>query len=114
MREAELQAQLKTANDLLLQRDRELEAKCRKAEKALHEKVEEEKKQGEEIQKLKDVAYVCYEQGFDEALAQVKHFANKTPIDLSRVDQERKLEEILVKGALTNQDASEAAMGPII
>ena len=38
----------------------------------------------EEIEKLGDVAYACYEQGFDEALAQVKHFARGAPIDLSR------------------------------
>ena len=56
----------------------------------------------EEIKRLEDATYVCYEQGFDKAFAQVKHFANRTPIDLSRVAQERKLDEILVEKPPTN------------
>ena len=68
----------------------------------------------EEIQKLEDAAYICYEQGFDEALAQVKYFASENLIDLSRVNQERKLYEIQAKEALTNQDAPKVVVGPVI
>ena len=39
-----------------------------------------------EIKKVGDAAYACYEQGFDEALAQVRHFARGAPVDLSKVD----------------------------
>ena len=91
-----------------------MEAKCRRAERALHEKDEGEKELREEIQKLEDATYVCYKQGFNKALTEVKHFSSGTSIDLSRVDQEMKLDEILVEGAPTNQDTPEAAMGPII
>ena len=82
--------------------------------RALHEKVEGEKELWKEIQKFEDAAYVCYEQGFDEALAQVKHFTSETPIDLSRVDRERKLDEIMAERAPTNQDALELVVGLII
>ena len=43
--------------------------------------------------------------GFDEALAQVKHFASGALIDLSKVDREKKLDEILATDALTSQGA---------
>ena len=44
----------------------------------------------------------------------MKHFASGNLIDLSKVDWEKKFEEIRVEGALTNQDVPEAAVGPII
>ena len=58
-----------------------------------------------------DAAYLCYEQGFDEALAQVKHFARESMINLSKVDWERKLEEMLAEGASTNRHVQEAPAG---
>ena len=36
----------------------------------------------EEMERLEDATYVCYEQGLNEALTQVKHFASDVPIDL--------------------------------
>ena len=77
---------MKTANDLLLKRDRELEVECQRTERALHKKDKGEKMLQDEIQKLKDVSYVYYEQRFDEALAQVKYFASGNLIYLSRMD----------------------------
>ena len=65
----------------------------------------------EEMERLEDAAYICYKQGFDEALTQVKHFANGSMVDLSRVDQERKLDEILVKEAPTDRNAQEVPPG---
>ena len=46
--------------------------------------------------------------GFDKALAQVKHFASGSMVDLSRVDREKKLEEILVNEAPIDRNAQEA------
>ena len=67
-----------------------------------------------EIERLKDAVYMCYEQEFNEALTQVKHFASGTPIDLSNIDQERKLAEILAKEVPTNGDVQEMVTGLII
>ena len=108
---ANLQASLQRANDLLLQRDRELDAECRKFEGVAYEKEEKIKALGEESKWLKDAAYLCYEQGFDETLTQVKHFASGSLVDLSRVDREKKLEEILVKEASTDHNTQEAPAG---
>ena len=66
----------------------------------------------EEIKKLGDPAYACYEQGFNEALAQVSHFARGAPIDLSKVDQEKKLDEILAAEATSNQGVQTMGVGP--
>ena len=59
---------MRSANNLLLQKDWELKAECQWAERVLHEKDEGKKVLLEEIQKLEDATYVYYEQGFDEAL----------------------------------------------
>ena len=66
------------------------------------------------MERLEDVAYVCYEQGFNETLAQVKYFSSGNSIDLSRVDRERKLAEILVEEALTDRNAQEVVVGSIV
>ena len=63
---------------------------------------------------MEDGSYVCYKQSFDEALTQVKYFVSGNSINLSKVDQERKLDEILAKKAPTNQDALEAVVGLVI
>ena len=44
----------------------------------------------------------------------MKYFAIGNLINLSRVDQERKLDEILVKEVPTNQDAQKVATGSVI
>ena len=44
----------------------------------------------------------------------MKHFASKSPINLLRVDRERKLAEILVNKAPTNRDAPEVVAGTIV
>ena len=44
----------------------------------------------------------------------MKHFAIGSPINLSRVDQERKLSEILAKEAPTDRDAPKVAIGVIV
>ena len=46
----------------------------------------------------RDATYACYEQGFDEAIAKVKHFSSG-----ASVDRERKLDEILMTDAPTSQ-----------
>ena len=102
-RESNLQDHLQRANELLLQRDRELKAERQRAEKVALERKEVEKVLQEQTEKLRDAAYACYEQGFDKTLAQVKHFAKGALVDLSKVDQERKLDEILAVDAPTSQ-----------
>ena len=54
---------------MLLQCDQELEAKCQRVEGLAREKEEKVKALHEEVEWLEDVAYLCYEQGFNEALA---------------------------------------------
>ena len=63
-RESNLQARLQRANELLLQQDRELRAERQRAVKAALERREVDEALQEEIEKLRDVAYACYEQGF--------------------------------------------------
>ena len=110
-KKANLQACLQRANDLLLQQDWELEAERHRAERVACEKEKKEVKVlCEEIERLEDIAYVCYEQGFDEAFAQVKHFTNESAVDLSKVNQERKHVEILAKEARTNCNVQEVAV----
>ena len=91
-KEANTQAKLQAANELLLQRDRELEAKQQKAEL---KKVELEKKLQEETVTLEDAKYAMFEQGFNEVVAQVKHLNIGVPIDISVVDREKNLKDIL-------------------
>ena len=76
--------------------------RAQRAERVAREKEEEVKVLCEEMKRLEDVAYVGYEQGFNEDLTQVKHFSSGSMIDLSRVDWERKLTEILVEEAPTD------------
>ena len=71
---------------MLLQHDWELEIEHHKFEGLICEKEEKVKALGEEFKWLEDVAYLCYEQGFDKAFAQVKHFASGSMVDLSKVD----------------------------
>ena len=88
---------------MLLQQDRELEAKHQRAEKAAFERKEVEEALQEEIAKLGDTTYACYEHGFDEALAQVRRFAKGALVNLLKVGSERKLDEILATDASTSQ-----------
>ena len=44
----------------------------------------------------------------------MKHFSNRSLIDLSRVDRKRKLVEILAKEALTNRDTPKVVAGVIV
>ena len=69
---------------------------------------------GEEIEQLEDATYICYEQGFDKALVQVKHFASGSMVDLSRVDQERKLADILAEEVPTDHNVQEVATRAIV
>ena len=62
------------------------------------------------MEKLRDATYAYYEQRFDKVIAQVRHFAKGTPVDLSKVDHEKKLSEILTVEATSSQVAR-AAMG---
>ena len=112
--EFDLQACLQKANDLLLQWDQELEADHQRVERAARDKEKGERVLQEEIERLEDATYVCYEQGFDEALAQVKHLANGNLIDISRVNWERKFVEILAEEAPINRDAQQVVAGSII
>ena len=102
-RESELLAQLKRANDLLAQRDRELAVERERVDREALERRASEDRLQREIEQLADAAYACYEDGFDEALAQVKHFAAGGSIDLSKVDREKKLEDILAAEAAGSQ-----------
>ena len=68
----------------------------------------------EEIKRLEYAVYVCYEQGFNKALVEVKHFASGNLINLFRVDRERKVTKILVKEAPTDRDAQEVAANLIV
>ena len=112
LREIDLQGRLRMANDLLLQKDQELKAKCQRAKKVLLEKAKGKRSYGRRYKSWKMLS--MYEQGFNEGPAQVKHFASGNLIDLSRVGREKKLNEILVVGAPTNQDAPEVAVVLII
>ena len=67
-----------------------------------------------EMERSEDAACVCYEQGFDKALAQVKYFASRSTIDLSRADRKRKLIEILAEEAPTDHDVQEVVAGAIV
>ena len=102
-RESELQAQLRRANDLLLQWDQELATECQNAEREAQERKEMEDTLQEEIEKLGNAAYASYEQGFDEAFTQVRYFAKGVLIDLSKVDRKKILSEILVIEASGSQ-----------
>ena len=57
-KEVDTKAQLKAANELLLQRDREFKAEQQKAES---ERAELEKKQCEEIISVEDSSYTIFE-----------------------------------------------------
>ena len=59
-READLQASLQRANDLLLQRDWELETERRKFDRLAYEKEEKIKALSKELEQLEDTAYLCY------------------------------------------------------
>ena len=74
-----------------MQKDRELEAKWQREDKAVSKKTKLEKKLWAEIEGLEDAGYAMFKEGFDKAIAQVKHFNDKASIDFSKVDQERKL-----------------------
>ena len=66
-----------------MQRDKELETTQQKAEA---KKMEFKKNLRENIISLKDVGYMIFKQGFDEAITQVKHFKNGALINLSKVN----------------------------
>ena len=74
----------------------------------MYENVELEKKLQEEIEGLKDVGYVMFEKSSDKAIAQVKHFNGESLIAILKVDQVRKLEEILAQEAPIEQDKPES------
>ena len=59
------------------------------------ENAELEEKFQAEIESLKDATYIMFEEGFNETVAQVKHFNTSVLIDFSLVDREKKLSEIL-------------------
>ena len=44
---------------------------------------------------VEDATYVMFEEGFDEVVAQVKHFNANVSIDFNSVNKEKKLVEIL-------------------
>ena len=54
-----------------------------------------EKKYWVEIENLEGATYAMFEEGFDKAVVQVKHFNTNVLIDFTLVDQEKKLSEIL-------------------
>ena len=91
-KEVDTEEKLKATNDLLLQKDREWESEWQKAKV---ERAELEKKLREEIIGLEDAGYAIFKEGFDEAIAKVKYFNNDVLIKFSKVDQEKKLDEIL-------------------
>ena len=110
-READLQARLQNANDMLRQREKELEAERQRVERDALERKKVEEMLQDEVEKLGDAAYAYYEQGFDKALTQVRHFARGTPVNLSKVDREKKLSEILAIKAMSSQVARAAVGG---
>ena len=68
----------------------------------------------EEVERLENAAYLYYKQGFDETFAQVKHFVGESMVNLSKVDWERKLEEMLVKRASINRLVQEVPVGTAV
>ena len=59
------------------------------------EKAKLELKLQANIASLEDVGYAMFEDGFDKAIAQVKHFNMGVSIDFTLVNREKKLDEIL-------------------
>ena len=59
------------------------------------EKAVLEAKHQAKVESLEDANYASFEDGFDEAVAQVKCFKKEVSIDFSLVDQEKRLNEIL-------------------
>ena len=57
--------------------------------------MELKKKYQAEIEGLEDAAYAMFEEGFDEVIAQVKHFNTNVLVNFSSVNQEKKLSEML-------------------
>ena len=47
------------------------------------------------MESLEDANYASFEEGFDEAITQIKHFNKEVLIDFTLVNQEKKLDEIL-------------------
>ena len=104
-KEADLQAQLKITNELLVQSDRELEAKQQRANNVVSEKIKLEEQLQVKIEGLEDVGYAMFKSGFNESIAKVKHFNSGALINFSKVNRERRLQEMLVEGASVNQEA---------
>ena len=68
-----------------------------KAEKTNLEvrKADLEAKHKAEVESLEDANYASFEDGFDEAVAQIKCFNKEVLIDFSLVDREKRLNEII-------------------
>ena len=64
----------------------------------MFEKAKLEKKLWVEIVRLEGVGNILFKEGFDVAIVHVKHFNRGSLIKFSKVDQERKLQEILAQG----------------
>ena len=98
--------EVQKVSELLQQKEQEFEVERQRlmvekvaleAEKASleAEKVVLKVKHKVEVESLEDANYASFEDGFDEAVAQVKCFNKEVPIDFSLVDWEKRLNEIL-------------------
>ena len=54
---------------------------------------------------LKDARYVMFEQGFDKAIALMKHFNVGMSIDFSKVNRKRNLKDILAQESYAEQNS---------
>ena len=59
------------------------------------EKAVLEEKHKAKVESLEDANYASFKDGFDEAVAQIKHFNKEVSIDFSLVDREKRLNEII-------------------
>ena len=44
------------------------------------------KEVAEKIEELKDAGYIIFEEGFDKAITQIKHFSSESSIDFLKFD----------------------------
>ena len=64
-------------------------------EKMRDEMAQHKSKHEAEVIELEDANYASFENGFDQAVAQVKYFNKNVPVNFSLVDWEKSLDEIL-------------------
>ena len=82
-------------DELLLLRDKELLAEQKNLEREKAAAVALERSLHQKILNAEDLSYEMYQCGFDQAIAQVQHFNSNLPLDISKVNRDKKLEEII-------------------